>query len=77
VHATELAAAVIAVIGLAAIFLPPGSGSRAPARAAPPEQPDPAVAVVPAADSAGFFVALHEGLFAGTGCTTARRLTGS
>ena len=31
------------------------------------EQPDLNVAVVPAADSAGFFVALHEGLFAARG----------
>jgi ABC-type nitrate/sulfonate/bicarbonate transport system substrate-binding protein len=49
---------------LVAIVLPSGRGSGAPARAAPPEQPDPAVAVVPAVDSAGFFVALYEGLFA-------------
>ena len=49
---------------LVAIVLPSGHGSSAPAQAGPPEQPDPAVAVVPAVDSAGFFVALYEGLFA-------------
>jgi NitT/TauT family transport system substrate-binding protein len=58
------AVVVFAAVALAAIFLPSGCGSRTLARAAPPEQPDPAVAVVPAADSAGFFVALHQGLFA-------------
>jgi NitT/TauT family transport system substrate-binding protein len=58
------AAVVLAVVALAAIVLPSGWGSGAPARAAPPEQPDPAVAVVPAVDSAGFFVALYQGLFA-------------
>jgi NitT/TauT family transport system substrate-binding protein len=55
---------VFAGVALVAIFLPSGQGSGAPARAAPPEQQDPAVAVVPAVDSAGFFVALYEGLFA-------------
>ena len=48
------------------LFLPRFTGSR---QAAAPaiEQPDLNVAVVPAADSAGFFVALHEGLFAARG----------
>jgi ABC-type nitrate/sulfonate/bicarbonate transport system substrate-binding protein len=57
------AGAVFAAVALVAIVLPSGRGSGAPARAAPPEQPDPNVAVVPAVDSAGFFVALYEGLF--------------
>ena len=59
------AAVVLGAVLLAAIFLPSSWGSSAPAPAAPPEQPDPAVAVVPAVDSAGFFVALYEGLFTG------------
>ena len=58
------AAVVLAAVVLVAIFVPSGRGSGAPARAAPPGQPDPAVAVVPAADPAGFFIALYEGLFA-------------
>ena len=57
------AAVVLGAVVLVAIFLPSGRGAGAPARAAPPEQPAPAVAVVPAVDSAGFFVALYEGLF--------------
>jgi NitT/TauT family transport system substrate-binding protein len=57
------AAVVLAAIVLVAIFLPSGGGSAAPAQAGPAEQPDPTVAVVPAVDSAGFFVALYEGLF--------------
>lgn len=55
---------VVAVVAaLAIIFLPrlAGGGEAAPPV---PEQPDLTVAVVPAADSAGFFVALHQGLFA-------------
>jgi NitT/TauT family transport system substrate-binding protein len=40
-----------------------GSGAAAPAV----EKPDLNVAVVPALDSAGFFVALHEGLFKAEG----------
>jgi NitT/TauT family transport system substrate-binding protein len=51
---------------LAILFLPRHSGS-ADAAPAVIEQPDLNVAVVPAADSAGFFVALHEGLFAARG----------
>jgi NitT/TauT family transport system substrate-binding protein len=42
------------------------SGAGA-ARAAGVEKPDLTVAVVPAVDSAGFFVALHEGLFRARG----------
>jgi NitT/TauT family transport system substrate-binding protein len=42
------------------------TGRAAPAPP-PPEKRDLAVAVVPAADSAGFFVALQEGLFARRG----------
>jgi NitT/TauT family transport system substrate-binding protein len=65
VRAAEMFGAVVAVAVLAILFLPRPSGEAA----APPviEQPDLNVAVVPAADSAGFFVALHEGLFAAHG----------
>ena len=66
VRVAEAAGAVAAVVILAMLFLPRFTGGG---EAAPPqiEQPDLNVAVVPAADSAGFFVALHEGLFAARG----------
>ena len=66
VRVAEEAGAVAAVVVLAILFLPRFTGGG---EAAPPviEQPDLNVAVVPAADSAGFFVALHEGLFAARG----------
>ena len=65
VRAAELAGAVAAAAVLAILFLPrlTGGGNAAPVV----EQPDLNVAVVPAADSAGFFVALHEGLFTARG----------
>ena len=65
VRAAEMLGAAAAIAILAILFLPRLSGGNA----APPviEQPDLNVAVVPAADSAGFFVALHEGLFAARG----------
>src|SRR5580700_3502406 len=66
VRAAEAAGAVAAVVILAMLFLPrlaSGGAAAAPAL----EQPDLNVAVVPAADSAGFFVALHQGLFAARG----------
>jgi NitT/TauT family transport system substrate-binding protein len=55
--------AVVAAAVLAVLFLPKLAGGS---EAAPPviDQPDLNVAVVPAVDSAGFFVALREGLFA-------------
>jgi NitT/TauT family transport system substrate-binding protein len=56
---------VAAGVVLAILFLPSVTGGSA---AAPSVQPaNLNVAVVPAADSAGFFVALHEGLFAKNG----------
>jgi NitT/TauT family transport system substrate-binding protein len=66
VRVVEIAGAAAAVAILAMLFLPRFSGGG---EAASPglEQPDLNVAVVPAADSAGFFVALHEGLFAARG----------
>ena len=66
VRAAEAAGAVAAVVILAMLFLPRFTGGGEAAAPAV-EQPDLNVAVVPAADSAGFFVALHEGLFAARG----------
>jgi len=66
VRAVEILGAVAAVVVLAILFVPRLSGGG---NAATPgiEQPDLKVAVVPAVDSAGFFVALHEGLFTAHG----------
>jgi NitT/TauT family transport system substrate-binding protein len=64
VRAAEMLGATAAVAILAILFLPKPSGGAAPSVI---EQPDLNVAVVPAADSAGFFVALHDGLFAARG----------
>src|SRR5271170_2661213 len=66
VRYAEILGAVAAVAILAILFLPrlTGGGNAAPHAI---EQPDLNVAVVPAADSAGFFVALHEGLFTARG----------
>jgi len=66
IRAAEALGAVVAVTILAILFLPRlTSGGDA----APPglEQQDLNVAVVPAVDSAGFFVALRQGLFAERG----------
>ena len=66
VRAAEILGAVAAVAVLAILFLPrltSGGDAASPGI----EQPDLNVAVVPAADSAGFFVALHDGLFAARG----------
>jgi NitT/TauT family transport system substrate-binding protein len=66
IRAAEALGAVVAVAVLAILFLPrftSGGSAASPAI----EQPDLNVAVVPAVDSAGFFVALHEGLFAARG----------
>ena len=66
VRVVETLGAVAAVVVLAILFVPRLSGGG---NAATPsiEQPDLNVAVVPAVDSAGFFVAMHEGLFAAHG----------
>jgi NitT/TauT family transport system substrate-binding protein len=66
VRIVEVVCAVAASVVLAILFLPSISGgSNAAPTASQPA--DLNVAVVPAADSAGFFVALHEGLFAKSG----------
>src|SRR5579859_534628 len=66
VRRAEIVGAVVATVVLAILFLPKLAGGGA---AATPviEEPDLNVAVVPAVDSAGFFVALHKGLFAARG----------
>src|SRR6266550_662580 len=66
VRIAEIIGAVAAVVVLAILFVPRLSSGG---NAATPgiEQPGLNVAVVPAVDSAGFFVALHRGLFAAHG----------
>jgi NitT/TauT family transport system substrate-binding protein len=66
VRGAEIVGAVVVVTVLAILFVPKlaGGGNAAPTVI---EQPDLNVAVVPAVDSAGFFVALHQGLFAAHG----------
>ena len=66
IRAAEALGAVVAVTILAILFLPrftSGGDAASPAI----EQQDLNVAVVPAVDSAGFFVALRQGLFAARG----------
>jgi NitT/TauT family transport system substrate-binding protein len=66
VRRAETIGAVVAVAVLAILFVPrlTAGGDASPSVI---DQPDLNVAVVPAVDSAGFFVALHEGLFAAHG----------
>jgi NitT/TauT family transport system substrate-binding protein len=66
VRGAEVVGAIVAVAVLAILFVPKLAGGG---DAAPPvmEEPQLNVAVVPAVDSAGFFVALHQGLFAAHG----------
>jgi NitT/TauT family transport system substrate-binding protein len=66
VRGVEVVGAIVAAAILAILFLPK---LTAGGDAAPPVigEPDLNVAVVPAVDSAGFFVALHQGLFAAHG----------
>ena len=66
VRGAEIVGAVVAIVVLAILFLPKLAGGGAAATSAIGE-PDLNVAVVPAVDSAGFFVALHKGLFAAHG----------
>ena len=66
VRAAEVVGAVLAGLVLAILFLPRlTSGGNAAASDA--TLPNLNVAVVPAVDSAGFFVALHQGLFTAQG----------
>jgi len=66
VRGVEVVGAIVAAAILAILFLPKltGGGDAAPSVTG---EPDLNVAVVPAVDSAGFFVALHQGLFAAHG----------
>src|SRR5579863_182139 len=66
IRAAEVLGAAAAVAILAILFLsrPTGAGEAGTSAI---EQAGLNVAVVPAADSAGFFVALHQGLFAAHG----------
>jgi NitT/TauT family transport system substrate-binding protein len=66
VRGVEIVGAAVAVAVLAILFVPKftGGGNADPSVI---DQPDLNVAVVPAVDSAGFFVALHEGLFTAHG----------
>jgi len=66
IRAAEALGAVVAVAVLAILFLPRLTGGGDAAQPAV-EQQDLNVAVVPAVDSAGFFVALYQGLFAAHG----------
>ena len=65
VRIAEVVCAVAAGVVLAILFLPSVSGGSTASTAIRPA--DLNVAVVPAADSAGFFVALHQGLFSARG----------
>jgi NitT/TauT family transport system substrate-binding protein len=64
VRAAGPAAAAAAAAVLAVLFVPRHSGAEPPSG---PEKAVLRVAAAPAADSAGFFVALHQGLFAKQG----------
>ena len=67
VRVAEMIGAAAAVAVLAILLVPRLTGGGDAAAAPAVEQSDLNVAVVPAVDSAGFFVALHEGLFAAHG----------
>ena len=69
VRVAEMIGAAAAVAVLAILLVPRLTGGGDAAAAPAVEQSDLNVAVVPAVDSAGFFVALHEGLFKARGLT--------
>ena len=62
-----IAAAAAAILTLTVTACANGGGGPAEAQAPGVEKPNLTVAVVPAVDSAGFFIALHDGLFAKQG----------
>ena len=62
-----IAAATAAILTLTVTACANGGGGPAEAQAQAVEKPDLTVAVVPAVDSAGFFIALHDGLFKAQG----------
>ena len=61
------AACAVAAVAVAAAGC--SSGGGAATSSGPPEETTLNVSVVPAMDSAGFFIALHQGLFANEGLT--------
>ena len=60
-------AAVTAALTLTVAGCANGGGGPAEAQVQGVEKPNLTVAVVPAVDSAGFFIALHDGLFKAQG----------
>ncbi len=62
-----IAAATAAILTLTVTACANGGGGPAEAQAQAVEKPNLTVAVVPAVDSAGFFIALHDGLFKAQG----------
>src|ERR1700733_7508207 len=62
-----IAAATAAILTLTVTACANGGGGPAEAQAQAVEKPDLTVAVVPAVDSAGFFIALYQGLFKAQG----------
>ncbi len=64
IRLAEASVMALAAVVLAVVLIPAAPAAPPPR---PPEIRDLNVAVVPAADSAGFFVALHQGLFAARG----------
>jgi NitT/TauT family transport system substrate-binding protein len=64
---TRVRGAALLATAMTLVFAAGCSGSGNPAATPGVEKPDLTVAVVPALDSAGFFIALYEGLFAKQG----------
>jgi NitT/TauT family transport system substrate-binding protein len=63
------AACAVAAVAVVAGCSSGGGGGGAATSFGPPEETTLNVSVVPAMDSAGFFIALHQGLFASEGLT--------
>jgi ABC-type sugar transport system substrate-binding protein len=64
---TRVRGTALLAMGLTLVLAAGCSSGGGTAHAVGVEKPDLTVAVVPAVDSAGFFVALHEGLFRARG----------